>query len=91
MTNAAADLAGLVASYARRFHAVIGSRHHVASPLGAWLLLALCAPAASGTQRRELVEVLGCEPEEAAAASRRTCGTGRSRNISMPLSALACG
>lgn len=67
MTVAAADLAGLVASYAQRFHAVIGSRHHVASPLGAWLLLALCAPAASGAQRRELVDVLGCEPEEAAA------------------------
>jgi hypothetical protein len=64
---AAADLAGLVASYARRFHAVVGWEHHVASPLGAWLLLALWAPAASGTQRRELVDVLGCEPEEAAA------------------------
>jgi hypothetical protein len=63
----AADLAGLVARYGRRFHCVIGSRHHVASPLGAWLLLALCAPAASGAQRRELVDVLGCELEEATA------------------------
>jgi hypothetical protein len=63
----AADLAGLVARYARRFHAVVGSGHHVASPLGAWLLLALCAPAASGAERSELVDVLGCEPEEAAA------------------------
>jgi len=67
MTMTAADLAGLVARYARRFHAVIGSGHHVASPLGAWLLLALCAPAASGAERRELVDVLGCEPEEATA------------------------
>src|SRR5262245_35785905 len=67
MTVAAADLAGLVSGYARRFHAVIGSRHHVASPLGAWLLLALCAPAASGAERRDLVDVLGCEPQEAAA------------------------
>src|SRR5262245_46451235 len=67
MTVAAADLAGLVSGYARRFHAVIGSRHHVASPLGAWLLLALCAPAASGAERRALVDVLGSEPEEAVA------------------------
>jgi hypothetical protein len=67
MAAATADLAGLVGRYARLFHAVIGARHHVASPLGAWLLLALCAPAASGAQRRELVDVLGCEPEEASA------------------------
>jgi hypothetical protein len=65
---AAADLAGLVARYARRFHAVIGWRHHVASPLGAWLLLALCAPAASGAQRRELIDVL--EPREAVNGDR---------------------
>jgi len=69
MTMTAADLAGLVARYARRFHAVIGSGHHVASPLGAWLLLALCAPAASGAERGELVDVLGCEPQEAAATA----------------------
>jgi hypothetical protein len=31
------------------------------------MLLALCAPAASGAERRELADVLGCEPEEAAA------------------------
>jgi len=67
MTMTATDLPGLVARYARRFHAVIGSEHHVASPLAAWLLLALCAPAAGGAQRGELVDVLGCEPEEAAA------------------------
>jgi hypothetical protein len=67
MTIATSDLAGLVTRYARRFHAVIGSQHHVASPLGAWLLLALCARAASGDERRELIDVLGCEPEEAAA------------------------
>lgn len=67
MTVAAADLAGLVARYARRFHAVIGLGHHVASPLGAWLLLGLCARAATGDERGELIDVLGCEPEEAAA------------------------
>ena len=30
-------------------------------------MLALCAPAATGAERRELVDVIGCEPEEAAA------------------------
>ncbi|WP_229402063.1 hypothetical protein [Micromonospora okii] len=36
---------GPLARYAARLHASIGGRHHVASPLGAWLLLALCASA----------------------------------------------
>ncbi|MBB5826141.1 hypothetical protein [Micromonospora carbonacea] len=35
-----------LARYAARLHATAGDRHHVASPLGAWLLLALCASAA---------------------------------------------
>ncbi|MFI7436030.1 hypothetical protein [Micromonospora haikouensis] len=35
-----------LARYAARLHASAGDRHHVASPLGAWLLLALCASAA---------------------------------------------
>jgi hypothetical protein len=41
-------LGGQVAAYAQTFHDVIGYRHHIASPLGAWLLLALCGPAADG-------------------------------------------
>lgn len=65
----ASEAAGLVARYARTFHAVVGDRHHVASPLGAWLLLALCGPAAGGADRRELADVLGCEPDEAAAVA----------------------
>jgi hypothetical protein len=65
----ASELATLVARYARRFHDVAGSGHHVASPLGAWLLLALCGPAARGEERRALGEVLGCEPGEAAAVA----------------------
>ena len=48
MTLTATDLAAPLARYARRLHALAGPRHHVASPLGAWLLLALCAPAAEG-------------------------------------------
>ena len=45
---ATAALADAVAGYASRFHAAVGARHHVASPLGAWVLLALIgAPTAS--------------------------------------------
>ncbi|MFG1653139.1 hypothetical protein ACGFIE_24745 [Micromonospora sp. NPDC049275] len=40
------DLHGPLAAYAERLHATIGDRHHVASPLGAWLLLALSAATA---------------------------------------------
>ena len=42
---ATAVLADAVAGYASRFHAAVGARHHVASPLGAWLLLALIGDA----------------------------------------------
>jgi len=61
-----ATLAASLAGYGRRLHAVIGDRHQVASPLGAWLLLALCGPAAGGADRRALREVLGCEADVAA-------------------------
>jgi hypothetical protein len=60
------DLASLVAGYARTFHDVIGYEHHVASPLSAWLLLALCSPAASGAEAAALAEVLGGGPDEVA-------------------------
>jgi hypothetical protein len=49
--------------------AVIGATHHVASPLGAWLLLALAAPASTGTDRDTLTEVLGCDTGAAAQAA----------------------
>ena len=46
MTSVATDaLADALTAYAGRFHAAVGPRHHVASPLGAWLLLALVAAA----------------------------------------------
>ncbi|GAA4736097.1 hypothetical protein [Phytohabitans rumicis] len=61
--------ADLLARYAERFHAAVGGGHHVASPLGAWLLLALCAPAATGAARDELAEVLGTDPATAAATA----------------------
>jgi hypothetical protein len=62
----AADVAVPLSGYARRLHAVAGLRHHVASPLGAWLLLALCAPASQGKTRESLNGVLGCDPADAA-------------------------
>jgi hypothetical protein len=55
-----------VARYARRFHQVAGTGHHVASPLGAWLLLALAGPACAGDDLRQLEEVLGADAGAAA-------------------------
>jgi Serpin (serine protease inhibitor) len=66
VTLTATDVVTPLARYARRFHAIAGSRHHVASPLGAWLLLALCAPASDGQTREFLNETLGCDVRDAA-------------------------
>jgi hypothetical protein len=71
VTDDACDIAGCIARYAARLHAAIGDSHHVASPLGAWLLLALAAPASTGTDRVALTEVLGCDADAAAAAAAR--------------------
>ena len=57
--------AGL-AGYARRLHEAAGPGHHVASPLGAWLLLALCAPASAGRDRAAITQALGCDTGTAA-------------------------
>jgi len=62
VTLTATDIAAALAGYARRFHAVAGSRHNVGSPLGAWLLLALCAQASDGETRRILNATLGTDP-----------------------------
>jgi hypothetical protein len=63
------QLAGCVAHYASRLHAAAGGGHHVASPLGAWMLVAMAAPASTGPDREALTEVLGCDVEAAAAAT----------------------
>lgn len=55
-----------LARYARRFHQVVGAGHHVASPLGAWLLLALAGPACAGDDLRRLEEILGADADAAA-------------------------
>jgi len=47
MVVAVTDTAAAVARYAGRLHRVAGEGHHVASPLGAWLLLALCGLSAA--------------------------------------------
>jgi hypothetical protein len=67
MATAKTDQASLIARYAGTFHDVIGGGHHVASPLGAWLLLALCAPAAHGAEAEALAGVLGGGADEIAA------------------------
>jgi len=69
MKTGTSIVAECVARYAARLHADIGARHHAASPLGAWLLLALAGPAASGADRAALTDVLGCDIDLAAAAA----------------------
>jgi hypothetical protein len=54
--------------YAERLHARAGRGHHVVSPLGAWIVVALCSEVAGNEQaRRELADVLGADPPLAAA------------------------
>lgn len=59
-----------LARYAERLHRAAGDTHHVASPLGAWLLLALTGPAATGDARAALAEALDADPDDAAAEAR---------------------
>jgi hypothetical protein len=69
------QVAGCVSRYSARLHAAIGTGHHVASPLGAWLLLALAGPTSTGADRATLTEVLGCDVDSAAAAAADLLGT----------------
>jgi hypothetical protein len=69
MVTASSDLASLIARYARTLGEVIGDGHHVSSPLGAWLLLALCSPAARGDDAAKLADVLGANSSLAASAA----------------------
>jgi len=63
-------IAGAVARYAQRFHPLLAGGHSVGSPLGAWLLLALVGPAATGGERERLAETLGLDVDTAFAAAR---------------------
>ena len=81
-----AELLGAVSRYAERFHAAAGSTHHIASPLGGWLVVALAAPAgrgrgsgaARGRPRRahRRRRASGGSVARAAARSRRQCSGG---------------
>ena len=66
MSVTAPNITAPLARYARRLHQVIGTGHHVASPLGAWLLLALAGPACTGDDLRQLEEILGVDAGAAA-------------------------
>ena len=77
------DVAHLVARYAAKLHQRAPA-HHVASPLGAWLLLALVADTAvqAATEtpldaglRAAVEDVLGCSAPEAGAAARQLLTT----------------
>jgi hypothetical protein len=58
--------------YAERLHARAGQGHHVVSPLGAWIVVALCASLAADEQvRAELAEVLGTDSVSAATFAAR--------------------
>lgn len=59
-----------LARYSEAFHGLAGPGHHVVSPLGAWILLALVAPAADAENRERLEAILGAPVEEAAAFAR---------------------
>ncbi|WP_433318872.1 hypothetical protein ACQP0U_13095 [Micromonospora sp. CA-269861] len=71
------DLHGPLSAYAARLHATAGDGHHVASPLGAWLLLAVCAsaaadpdPVAAERTAGELARALGTDLSSAAEVAR---------------------
>jgi hypothetical protein len=74
MSVQASQVAACVSRYAARLHAAIGTRHHVASPLGAWLILALAGPASTGADRETLTEVLGCDVDVASQAAADLLG-----------------
>lgn len=73
--NIADNITAPVARYAERFHGGIGREHHVGSPLGAWLLLALCGPASTGRLREELTAALGVDVQMAAALAATLIGS----------------
>ena len=59
------DLPAVVCRYAEPFAALGGGDHHVASPLGAWLVLALAAPAATGELAEQITDALGADAQTA--------------------------
>ena len=64
-----------IAAYATKFHEALGPVHSAASPLGAWILLALVAPFAVGNTRDELEDILGLPIDEASEFARQLIAT----------------
>lgn len=64
MTRASDQVAAAVAEYAPVLHGAVDTDHHVASPLGAWLLLALAG--AAGADDGTLEAALGMPAPDAA-------------------------
>jgi hypothetical protein len=64
----ATQLAPALSSYAQRLHKNVRDDHHIVSPLGAWMLLALCARGSDGRLRDELTRALGMDVDLAATA-----------------------
>ncbi|MCW6010317.1 hypothetical protein K1W54_38080 [Micromonospora sp. CPCC 205371] len=73
MPVTAAETYTPIARYAGRLHAVAGGAHHVASPLGAWLLLALCG--AAGGSSSDIDDALGVDRDAALAFAADLLGT----------------
>lgn len=62
-TSVHSRIIAALGDYASRFHT--GNAHEAASPLGAWMLLAIMAPLTDGGTRAELERTLGCSADEA--------------------------
>jgi hypothetical protein len=58
--------ASAIGRYGERLHARAGDDHHVVSPLGAWVLVALCSALAGQGEREKFDGILGAEPSAAA-------------------------
>ena len=67
-TVAGMDLPDMMCRHAERFTA-LGQKHGVASPLGAWLVLALAAPAATRDLADEISHALGADLDTAHSAA----------------------
>ena len=61
------DLSQIVCRFAERFHRADGNSQVVASPLGAWILLALSSRTATSSLREELTGILGVDVDAASA------------------------
>ncbi|HEY8532989.1 MAG TPA: serpin family protein [Micromonospora sp.] len=66
---------GAVRQFATAMHDAAGSGHHVASPMGAWLLLALIGDSANGLARSTVERALGMNASAAEEVARHLLDT----------------